>query len=95
MNPDSINEIRQIMNIIKLNTEQTLHNCIKNRQYIIGSYTNGQGVSFSANPTVQFSEMQARAECRRLAEMNKNKTYFYVQLKGGEKVVTQPQNVSI
>lgn len=95
MNPDSINEIQQIMNIVKLNQEIQLHSAIKNRQYIVGSFTPGQGVSFSQNPTVQFSEMQARAECRRLAELNKNKTYFYVQLKGGEKVVTQPQNVSI
>ena len=95
MNPDSINDIHQIMNIIKLNTEQITHNAIKNRQYIIGSFTPGQGVSFSQNPTVQYSEMQARAECRRLAEQNKNKTYFYVQLKGAEKVITQPQNVSI
>lgn len=92
---EQIDDLGTVMNYVKLTTEAALHSQIKAKSYIVGSFTPTQGISFSSGPMVQYTETAARAECRRLAELNKNKTYFYVQLKGGEKVIANPQNLSI
>lgn len=95
MHRTEIYEVYKVMNHTKLNTEYNMHNAIKANNYMIGSFTAAGGVSFAQYPAVQYNEMQARAECRRLAEMNKNKTYFYVRLCGAEKVITNPQILSL
>lgn len=95
MNPDNINELAEIMNHTKISNESTLHNAIRNKQYIIGSFNPATGVSFNNAPTVQYSMMQARGECRRLAKLYPGKTFFFVKLEGGEMTVAQPKDVSI
>lgn len=95
MNPDSINELKQIMNITKITNERIMHDSVRNKQYIIGSYTESGGISFAVTPTIQYSSMQARAECRRLAKQHPGKTFIFVRLEGAELTVPQPQTVSI
>ena len=95
MNPDSINELKQIMNITKITNERIMHDSVRNKQYIIGSYTESGGISFAVTPTIQYSSMQARAECRRLAKLHPGKTFFYVQFQGAEKTVPSPDTISI
>lgn len=92
---DAINELNQIMNNTKITTEKIAHDAVRNKQYIIGSFQPGVGMSFAEAPTVQYSAMQARAECRRLAKLQPGKTFVYVQLCGAEMTVPQPQTVSI
>lgn len=96
MNPDKqINELNKIMNQIKITTEKIAHDAVRNKQYIVGSFQSGTGISFSNTPTVQYSSMQARAECKRLAKLYPGKTFVFVQLHGAEMTVPQPQTVSI
>ena len=52
--------------------------------YIVGSMST-HGVSFSSAPKVHSSESAARAECERLAQANKGKTFMYVEIKGSVK----------
>ena len=79
----------------KLQTKQQLTSAVKGSNYIVGSFTESQGLSFAANPAVQYTVQAARAECKRLAKLNPNKTYIFVKLMGGEEAVTQPQFISI
>ena len=95
MNQDEINELKIIMNTTKINTERILHDSVRNKQYIIGSFTDGAGISFSPNPTVQYGAMQARAECRRLAKLHPGKTFVFVRFEGAEMTVPRPLTVSI
>jgi hypothetical protein len=96
MNPDEqINELKNIMNTIKITNETTMHNVVRNKHYIIGSFNPATGVSFNTNPAVQYSTMQARAECRRLAKLYPGKTFFFVKMEGAEMTVAQPTAVSI
>lgn len=95
MNPDNINELSQIMNNTKITNEKIAHDAVRNKQYIVGSFHPGTGVSFSNEPTVQYSSMQARAECKRLAKLYPGKTFVFVRLEGAEMTVPQPQTVSI
>ncbi len=96
MNPDNqINELNNIMIQIKINNETALHSTIRNKQYIVGSFTPGVGISFNTTPTVQYSTMLARSECKRLAKLYPGKTFFFVKLEGGEMTVAQPKEISI
>ena len=96
MPPDNqINELNKIMNNTKITNESTLHSTIRNKQFIIGSFNPATGVSFNTNPTVQYSMMQARGECRRLAKLYPGKTFFFVKLEGGGMAVAQPKEISI
>ena len=92
---NQINELNKIMNNTKITNESTLHGAIRNKQYIIGSFNPVTGTSFNAHPTVQYSMMQARGECRRLAKLYPGKTFFFVKLEGGEMTVAQPKEISI
>jgi hypothetical protein len=96
MNPDEyIDELKIVMNITKINTERIMHDAVRNKQYIIGSFTDGTGVSFATNPTVQYGAMQARAECRRLAKLHPGKTFVFVRFEGAEMTVPRPNTISI
>lgn len=92
---EQINELNQIMNHTKITNEIIAHDAVRNKQYIVGSFHATTGISFSNAPAVQYSPMQARAECKRLAKMYPGKTFVYVQLQGAEMTVPQPQTVSI
>lgn len=95
MNPDNIHELYVVMNHTKITDQKTAHDAIRNRQYIVGSFSPTTGISFSTEPTIQYSSMQARTECKRLAKMYPGKTFVYVQLQGAEMLVPQPTTVSI
>lgn len=95
MNPDSINELKQIMNITKITNERIMHDSVRNKQYIIGSYTESGGISFAVTPTVQYTATQARAECKRLAKLHPGKTFMFVRLEGAEMTVPRPNTISI
>jgi len=90
-----INELDNEMNIIKINNESTMHSVVRNKQYIVGSFAPGAGVSFNPTPTVQYSIGQARTECKRLAKLYPGKTFFFVKMEGAEMTVAQPREVSI
>lgn len=92
---NAINELNQIMNTTKITNEKTAHDAVRNRQYIVGSFNPTTGMSIASNPTVQYSAVQARSECKRLAKIYPGKTFFYVRLEGAELTVPQPQTVSI
>jgi len=95
MNPDTqINELSLIMNQPKITNQAILHSAVRSKHYIIGSYTES-GVSFNAAPTVQFTNAQARAECKRLAKLYPGKTFFFAGLGGAEMTVAQPTAISI
>lgn len=53
----------------------------QSKGFIVGSMSDS-GVSFSSRPKVHDTEQSARAECERLASMNKGKTFLYVEIKG-------------
>ena len=74
MNPDKINELRSIMNKTTICDEHTAHDAIRNKRYIIGSYSNDLGVSFNSDPTLHYIANAARAECMRLAKLYPSKT---------------------
>jgi hypothetical protein len=95
VNLEQISELRTIMNHTKITDQKTAHDAVRNRQYIVGSFSPTTGISFSTEPTVQYSSMQARTECKRLAKMYPGKTFIYVQLQGAEMLVPQPTTVSI
>lgn len=79
----------------KLHTKVQLTSAVKSGNYIVGSFTENQGLSFVANPAIHYSVQAARAECKRLAKLNPNKTYVFAKLCGGEEAITQPQFISI
>ena len=79
----------------KLQNKQQLTSAVKGGSYIVGSFAENQGISFAANPSLHYTSQAARAECKRLAKLNPNKTYVFVKLMGGEEAVTQPQFISI
>jgi len=92
---NSIHELHQIMNTTKIINQATMHDTVRNKQFIVGSFQPATGLSFAAIPTVQYSATQARSECKRLAKMYPGKTFVYVQLQGAEMTVPQPTTVSI
>jgi hypothetical protein len=97
MNPDTyINELNSIMNQPqKINNQNSAHEAVRNKRYIVGSYQPGVGLSFSAVPVLHNVRADARAECRRLAKLNPGKTFLFACLEGAELTVPQPQTVSI
>jgi hypothetical protein len=83
------------MNTIKITDQATMHSVVRNKQYIVGSFSESVGVSFANVPTVQYSASQARAECKRLAKLHPGRTFVFVRLEGAEMTVAQPKEVSI
>lgn len=63
-------------------------------KFIVGSFSDQQGFSFSVNPVTHDNSAQARAECTRLAKLNPGKTFVFVQLCGGEHMLPRPTTVS-
>jgi hypothetical protein len=94
-NPEQFTIKQTTMHNNKLQNKQQLTAAVKGVNYVIGSFTETQGLSFSNFPAVHYSPQAARAECKRLAAQNPNKTYVFVQLLGGEETVSQPRFISI
>jgi hypothetical protein len=91
-----INELNRInMTPKTIDNQNSAHEAVRNKRYIVGSYQPGVGLSFSAVPVLHNYRADARTECRRLAKLNPGKTYLFVCLEGAEMTVAQPQTVSI
>ena len=95
MNSEQINELSQIMITRTINSQNSAHEAVRNKRYIIGSYCPSSGISFSQEPVVHYLARDARAECKRLAKLNPGKTFLIACLEGAEMVVPQPTTVSI
>jgi hypothetical protein len=95
MNPEHINELTHAMTPQKIDNQNSAHEAVRNKRYIVGSYQPGVGLSFSAIPALHNYRADARSECRRLAKLNPGRTYLFVCLEGAEMTVAQPQTVSI
>ena len=96
MSPEHINELSHIiMTPQKITDQNSAHEAVRNKRYIVGSYQPGVGISFSAIPALHNYRATARDECRRLAKLNPGKTYLFVCLEGAELTVPQPTTVSI
>lgn len=59
---------------------------IQNREFIVGS-VGVNGLSFSAFPSWHPTEAKAKAEAQRLAQLHTDKTFIWIQVKGGAKAV--------
>lgn len=66
---------------------------VRARGYIVGSIDTTGVLSFSPRPVVHPSEASASTEADRLSKLNPNKTFVWVQLRGGRKLVNNPQQV--
>lgn len=81
---EPVNELDQ-MNT-KIITQEDALAAIRAHQYIIGSINDKGYVSFAYNPTVQYTEDAARAECKRLAKISPGTAFTFVRLAGAELV---------
>lgn len=83
--------IEGILNNMALNKETKMaqtQTTITTGSFIVGSSTQGGGVSFARDPAQHFSAADARSECERLARLNPGKTFFFVEVKGGAYIPT-------
>lgn len=92
---NSIHELNQIMITRTMDSQDAAHKAVRNKHFIVGSYTPNTGISFSAEPVVHLYRPDARAECRRLAALNPGKTFLFVCLEGAEMTVPKPTSISI
>ena len=91
-----INELNQInMTPKTIDNQNSAHEAVRNKRYIVGSYDPTSGISFSCEPVLHPLKSEARAECRRLAKLHPGKTFLFVCLEGAEMTVPQPTIVSI
>jgi hypothetical protein len=86
---EPINELKNLMNNEKITDQEAAVNHIRQGRFIVGSVDASGSMSFSANPTVQYTSMDARRECARLARLNPGKLFIFVKLSGAELVPTQ------
>lgn len=57
---------------------------IKAGKFIVGSFTEQSGLSFSEKPVTHDTAIEARTECKRLAKLNPGKLFVFVKLAGAE-----------
>ena len=86
---EPINELKNIMNNEKINTQACAINHTRNGRYIVGSVSTSGSLSFAENPAVQYTAADARTECKRLARLNPGKLFIFVKLSGAELVPVQ------
>ena len=76
----------------KISDLSKLTGAVRSNAYIVGSFTDSGGLSFSTNPAIHHTAAEARKECARLSNITPGKMYVFVQLRGGELV---PQNMRV
>ena len=81
-------------NTLKMNSVANLLQATRANGFIVGSFTAGNGLSFSAEPAVHASAALARQEAKRLAGINPGKYFLFLQVRGGEFVQPQPTSTS-
>jgi hypothetical protein len=92
---EQINELKQIMITRTINSQDAAHDAVRNKRYIVGSYCPANGISFSDVPVLHPLRSEARAECKRLANLNPGKTFLIACLEGAEMIVPKPTSISI
>ena len=71
--------------------ENTVHNdqkartMVQNRSYIVGSFDAAGHFSIAACPNAHLTEERAKAEAKRLAGLDSEKTFIVMHIKGGFK----------
>lgn len=83
----------QVMN--KATTFSEAAQATSNGMFIVGSVDKQGNFSFAANPVTHATAQLARAEARRLANLNKDKMFVITKLYGAEFVPAAPQPFSI
>lgn len=97
MNRQQINELNSIMNYTKqsLNSLDSTMNAIRNKQFIVGSFSSQTGFSTTNSPAIQTSRAAARLECNRLAKLTPGKLYIFLELSGAEMVPMTVSTISL
>lgn len=70
----------------KMTNQNHALNSVRNGGFIICSIDKSGNLSFALNPIVHSDANAARAECRRLAGINRGKAFIFVKLSGAELV---------
>lgn len=83
VNSEPINELDNLKQERK-NMISAVIDSIKKGHFIVGSYTDAAGVSFSSRALIYTDATSARAECKRLASFHPGKLFMFVKLSGAE-----------
>ena len=65
--------------------DQNARTMVQNRSYIVGSFDANGHFSVAACPTGHSTEEKAKAEAKRLAGLNSEKTFIVMHIKSGFK----------
>lgn len=85
-NLSAINELEEKTVNNTLRTQTDAINAIKLGQYLVISVADNGDFSMSASPMPHSSATAARAECKRLAQLNPGKLFTFVKFTGAELV---------
>ena len=68
-----------------MQADQKARTMVQNRNYIIGSFNAAGNFSIAACPNAHLTEERAKAEAKRLAGLDSEKTFIVMHIKGGFK----------
>ena len=68
-----------------IHADQKAHTMVQNRSYIVGSFDAAGHFSIAACPNAHLTEERAKAEAKRLAGLESEKTFIVMHIKGGFK----------
>ena len=68
-----------------MQADQKARTMVQNRSYIIGSFNAAGNFSIAACPNAHLTEERAKAEAKRLAGLDSEKTFIVMHIKGGFK----------
>ena len=68
-----------------MQADQKARTMVQNRNYIIGSFNAAGNFSIAACPNGHLTEERAKAEAKRLAGLDSEKTFIVMHIKGGFK----------
>ena len=68
-----------------MHNDQKARTMVQNRNYIIGSFNAAGNFSIAACPNGHLTEERAKAEAKRLAGLDSEKTFIVMHIKGGFK----------
>ena len=68
-----------------MHSDQKARTMVQNRNYIIGSFNAAGHFSIAACPNAHLTEERAKAEAKRLAGLDSEKTFIVMHIKGGFK----------
>lgn len=68
-----------------MHADQKARTMVQNRSYIVGSFDAAGHFSIAACPNAHLTEERAKAEAKRLAGLDSEKTFIVMHIKGGFK----------